>query len=138
MKSAIEIIDLSLDVDAEEFYKMYLEYTSLKDCSCKTCTVCGSRRPVDSLNDAVSFFETLEVSDNQAESFNRMLYNADGVEDETGRFAQKSFHIERINERLFHFLNFDEEEYAKVREEYDGENPTQDPRFSLLKSGKLK
>ena len=108
---------------------MYLEYTSLKDRSCKTCTVCCSRRPVDSLNDAASFIETLEVSDDKAEAFNGMLYNADGVEDETGRHAQKCYHIEHFNGRLYHFLNFDEEEYAKVSEEYDGENPTQDPLF---------
>ena len=117
---------------------MYLEYTSLKDRSCKTCTVCGSRRPVDSLNDAARFIETLEVSDDKAEAFNGMLYNADGIEDETGRHAQKCYHIEHFNGRLYHFLNFDEEEYAKVSEEYDGENPTQDPRFSLLNSGKLR
>ena len=55
MQSAIKMVDLSLDIDAEEFYRMYVEYTSLKDCRCKTCTVCGSRRPVDKLNDAIDF-----------------------------------------------------------------------------------
>ena len=138
MESAIKMVDLSLDIDAEEFYRMYREYTSLKDRSCKTCTVCGCRRPVDKLDDAVDFFETVEVSDDQAVIFNGMLYNAAGVEDEDGRLAQRCFHIEQVNERLYHFLDFDEEEYQKVREEYNGDNPTQDARFSLVQSGKLK
>ena len=80
----------------------------------------------------------MEVSEDQADVFNGMLYNADGVEDEDGRLAQKSFHIEHVKDRLYHFLDFDEEEYQKVSEEYDGENPTQDARFSLVQSGKLK
>ena len=117
---------------------MYYEYRSLKDRSSKTCTVCGCRNPVENLHDAVDFFEVLEVSNEQADVYNGMLYNADGVEDEVGRLAQKCFHIEKVNGKLFHFLDFDEEEYQKVSEEYDGENPTQDPRFSLVKSDKLK
>ena len=67
-----------------------------------------------------------------------MLFNAAGVEDEDGRFAQKCFHIELVEERLYHFLDFDEDEYQKVSEEYDGENATQDPAFSLVQSGQLK
>ena len=107
-------MDFSLSVDADEFYKMYYEYMSLKDCSCKTCTVCGSRNPVEKLNDAVDFLEVLDVSDEQAEIFKGLLYNTDGVEDETGRLAQKCFHIEQVCGKLFHFLNFDEEEYQKL------------------------
>ena len=80
MQSAIKMVDISLDIDAEEFYRMYREYTSLKDRSCKTCTVCGSRRPFDKLHDAADFFETLEVSEDEAAVFNGMLYNAAGVE----------------------------------------------------------
>ena len=138
MRSAIEKVDLSLSVDADEFYKMYYEYMGLKDCTCKTCTVCGSRNPVENLKDAVDFFEVLDVSDEQADVFKGLLYNADGVEDEAGRLAQKCFHIEEVCGKLFHFLNFDEEEYQKVSEEYDGDNPTQDPRFSLVQAEKLK
>ena len=58
---------------------MYYEYKSLNDCNCKTCTVCGSRNPVENLNDAVRFFEVLEVSEEQVGVFNGLLYNADGV-----------------------------------------------------------
>ena len=61
-----------------------------------------------------------------------MLFNEDGFEDEMGKLAQKCFHIDHIDGRLYHFLDFDEEEYQKVSEEYDGDNPTQDPRFSLV------
>ena len=53
-----------------------------------------------------------------------MLYNAAGVEDDDGRLAQKCYHIEQVKDRLYHFLDFDEEEYQEVSEEYDGENPT--------------
>ena len=74
------------------------------------------------------------MSKDQADVFNGMLYNADGVEDEDGRLAQKSFHIEHVKDRLYHFLDFDEEEYQEVSEDYDGENPTQDARFSLVQS----
>ena len=132
MRAAIEKVDLSLSVDAEEFYRMYYEYRSLNDCSCKTCTVCGSRNPVEKLNDAARFFEVLEVSEEQVGIFNGLLSNADGVEAEVGRLAQKCFHIENVGGKLFHFLNFDEEEYEKVSDKYDGENPTQDTRFSLV------
>ena len=124
--------------DAEEFYRMYYEYMSLKDCSCKTCTVCGSWNSVENLKDAACFFEVLEVSDEQADDFNGLLYNDDGVEDEVGKFAQKCFHIEKVGDKLYHFLDFDEEEYQKVKEDYDGVNPTQDPRFSLVESDELK
>ena len=48
-----------------------------------------------------------------------------------GKLAQKCYHIDHIDGRLYHFLDFDEEEYQKVSEEYDGDNPTQYPRFSL-------
>ena len=78
------------------------------------------------------------MSEEQVGIFNGLLSNADGVEDEVGRLAQKCFHIENVGGKLFHFLNFDEEEYEKVSDKYDGENPTQDPRFSLVKSDKLK
>ena len=60
---AVNMVNLSLDVDAAEFYKMYSEYTSLKDRNCKTCTVCGSRQSVEKLKDAVHFMETLEMSE---------------------------------------------------------------------------
>ena len=129
---------MSLSVDAEDFYKMYSEYKALNDCSCKTCTVCGSRNPVDNLNDAVRYLEVLEVSEEQVDAFNGLLYNADGVEDEVGRLAQRCFHIEKIGGKLFHFLDFDEEEYQKVSEIYKGENPTQDPCFSLVQSDEVK
>jgi len=81
------MVNLSLDVDAEEFYKMYSEYTSLKDRSCKTCTVCGSRCSVETLTDAALFVETLEVSEEEAEVFNNMLFHEDGFEDKMGKLA---------------------------------------------------
>ena len=62
MEIVVNIVNLSLDVDASEFYKMYSEYISLKDRNCKTCTVCGSRRSVELLKDAALFIETLEMS----------------------------------------------------------------------------
>ena len=108
---AVNIVNLSLDVDAAEFYKMYSEYISLKDRNCKTCTVCGSRRSVEILKDAALFIETLEMSEDEADIFNEMLYDGDGFEDEMGRLAQKCFHVDRIDGRLYHFFNFDEEKY---------------------------
>ena len=85
MRIAIEKVDLSLSVDAEDFYQMYSEYKALNDCSCKTCTVCGSRNPAEKLNDAERFLEVLEVSKEEVDAFNGLLYKADGVEDEVGR-----------------------------------------------------
>ena len=87
---------------------------------------------MDDLNDVVDFFEELEVSDERADAFNGLLYNDDGVVDQYGRLAQKCFHIENVGGKLYHFLDFDEEEYQKVSEEYDGGNPTQDPRFTVV------
>ena len=110
----VNIVNLSLDVDASEFYKMYSEYISLKDRNCKTCTVCGSRQSVEILKDAALFIEALEMSEDEADIFNEMLYDGDGFEDEMGRLAQKCFYVDRIDGRLYHFLNFDEEKYQKV------------------------
>ena len=47
------------------------------------------------------------MSDEQADVYNRLLYNDDGVEDEVGMLAQKCFHIEKVSGKLFHFLDFD-------------------------------
>ena len=57
---------------------------SLKDCSCKTRTVCGSRNPVENLNDVADPFEVLEVSDEQVDVYGGLLFNADGAEDKVG------------------------------------------------------
>ena len=73
MRNAIEKVDLSLSVGADEFYKMYYEYRSLKDRSCKTCNVCGCRNTVENLHDAVDIFEVLQVSNEQADVYNRLL-----------------------------------------------------------------
>ena len=80
MRNAIEKVDLSLSVDSDEFYRMYNIYQSLKDCSCKICTVCGCRQQVETLKDAACFFDTLEVSNENAENFNSLLtYTSDAT-----------------------------------------------------------
>ena len=48
-----------------------------------------------------------------------------------GKLAQKCFHIAHIDGRLYQFLDFEEDEYQKVIEEYYGDNPIQDPLFHL-------
>ena len=122
------------NVSAEQFYTMYNDYVSLKERSCKICTVCGVRRPVDKLKDALPYFELLEATTDQVDVYNALI-DKNKEDDKLGRLAQKCFHIEELKGRFYHFLDFDEEKFNQNMDTYDGLDPTQDPLFSLCSSG---
>ena len=63
-------MEFSGAVTADEFYTMYNNYVSLKERSCKICTVCGVRRPVDRLNDALAYFDLLRATSDQTDMYN--------------------------------------------------------------------
>ena len=134
MVSIIRNVEMSGAVTAEDFYTMYNNYISLKERTCKICTVCGVRRPVDRLNDALAYFDLLKATSDQTDVFNSLVN--DKIEDDRmGRLAQRCFHIENLNGQLYHFLDFDEEKYEEHANTYEGLDPTQDPLFSLCASG---
>ena len=134
MVSIIRNVELSGAATAEDFYTMYDTYVSLKERTCKICTVCGVRRPVDRLNDALVYFDLLKATSDQTGIFNSLV--DDKIEDDRmGRLAQRCFHIENLNGQLYHFLDFDEEKYEQHADNYKGSDPTQDPLFSLCSSG---
>ena len=137
MVSSIEKVKLSGTVSAEQFYTMYDDYQGLKDRCCKICTVCGVRRPAEKLNDAVPFFYLLKTTDDMADIYNALV-DEDIPDDKLGKSAQRCYHIENIDGQLHHFLDFDEELYEDCASDYDGKDPTQDPRFSLVSSGEVK
>ena len=134
MVSIIRNVEMSGAVTAEDFYTMYDNYVSLKERTCKICTVCGVRRPVNRLNDALAYFDLLKATSDQTDIFNSLV--DDKIEDDRmGRLAQRCFHIENLNGQLYHFLDFDEEKYEQHADNYKGLDPTQDPLFSLCSSG---
>ena len=134
MVSIIRNGEMSGAVTAEDFYTMYNNYVSLKERTCKICTVCGVRRPVDRLKDALAYFDLLKATSDQTDAFNSLV-NDKIEEDRMGRLAQRCFHIENLNGQLYHFLDFDEEKYEENADTYEGLDPTQDPLFSLCSSG---
>ena len=134
MVRTIRGVEMSGAVSREEFYTMYDDYESLKKRSCKICTVCGVRRPVDRLNDALAYFDLLKATSDQTDIFNALVN--DNIEDDVlGRLAQRCYHLETVNGHLHHFLDFDEEKYEQHADTYEGLDPTQDPLFSLCSEG---
>ena len=88
MVSIIRNVELSGAATAEDFYTMYDTYVSLKERTCKICTVCGVRRPVDRLNDALAYFDLLKATSDQTDIFNSLV--DDKIEDDRmGRLAQR-------------------------------------------------
>ena len=134
--SLIEEVNLSGTVCADRFYTMYDDYQGLKDRCCKICNICGVRRPAEKLRDAVPYFNLLKTTDDTADTFNALV-DSDLPDDRIGKLAQKCYHIENIDGQLYHFLDFDEELYEQHGSDYDGKDPTQDPRFSLVSSGDI-
>ena len=133
MVSSIEEVNLSGTVSAEKFYTMYDDYQGLKDQCCKICTVCGDRRPAEKLRDAVPYFNLLKTTDDMANIYHGLV-DEDLPDDRIGKLAQKCYHIRNIDDQLYHFLDFDEELYELSSNDYDGKDPTQDPRYSLVSS----
>ena len=109
---------------------MYDNYVSLKERICKNCTVCGVRRPVTHLNNALAYFDLLKATPDQTDVFNALV-DVNIEDDRLGRLSQKCFHIENLNGQLYHFLDFDEEKYEQHADNYKGLDPNQDPLFSL-------
>ena len=72
--------------------------------------MCGVRRPVDKLKDALPYFELLEATTDQVDVYNALI-DKNKEDDKLGRLAQKCFHIEELKGRLYHFLDFDEEKF---------------------------
>ena len=106
MVQIIRNVEFSSAVTADDFYTMYANYVSLKERSCKICTVCGVRRPVDRLNDALPYFDLLRATSDQTDIYNALV--DDNIDDDRiGRLAQRCFHIENVNGHLYHFLDFD-------------------------------
>ena len=88
MISAIRNVEFSGAVTADDFYTMYNNYVSLKERSCKICTVCGVRRPVDRLNDALAYFDLLRATSDQTDMYNALV--DDNIDDDRmGRLAQR-------------------------------------------------
>ena len=72
-----------------------------------------------------------------ANIFNGLIDEALPV-DKIGKLAQRCYHIVNLRNQLYHFLDFDEELYQQDGSDYDGKDPTQDSRFSLVASGKVR
>ena len=53
--------------------------------------------------------------------------------DRIGRLAQLVFHIEKVGQKYFHFLDLDEEKYYR-----ECNDPKEISNFSLVQNGKVK
>ena len=93
-----------------KFYSMLEEYEQIKRVECKICAVCGSRRrtPESKLNDAVDFLHLLALDEDEASRFEDLV---ESDNDRVGKLAQKCFHIEKLGEKYYAFLNLEEDKY---------------------------
>ena len=116
--------------DVKRFYKMFHEYQRLKNIGCKICTVCGSRRrtPVRKLKDAKHFLHLLQLTESEVERFEALVHF---VGDRIGILAQQCFHIEKIGDKYYFILDFDEDKF------YSKQGESEEKDYSLVKEGKL-
>ena len=77
----------------------------------------------------MKFMYLLEVTQDEVEDYKDLM---DHVNDEIGRFAQRVYHIEKVGDKHYHFLDLDEEKYYNESTDINDMST-----FSLVNNGKL-
>ena len=92
--------------------------------------MCGYRRrtPVRNLTDAKQFLHLLELTESEVDRFKALVHF---IGDRIGKLAQLCFHIEKIGEKYYFFLDLDEEKF------YNKHGQSEEKDYSLVTEGSL-
>ena len=117
--------------DINKFYERYDEFRGIRDAKCRVCTICGGRTRRDGVKfqDCIEFLYLLQVTDAEVEDYEALVKDET---DEIGRLAQHVFHIKKVGEKYYHFLDLDEEKYYR-----ECKDTNKMSEFSLCKNGNV-
>lgn len=117
--------------DITKFYDRYRQFEEIRDAKCRSCTVCGTRTRTygKEFQDSVEFIDLLEVTQDAVVDYEDLMNH---LNDLIGQFAKRVYHIEKVGEKYFHFLDLDKEKYYK-----ECTNIKEIHKFSLVKNDKV-